>query len=58
MLPDENQMKTDLAVNLLTANSEIHATGMTADNATQQIQLLSKVRATFSAPGNITKPKS
>jgi lipopolysaccharide export system protein LptC len=58
MLPDENQMKTDLAVNFLTANSEIHATGMTADNATQQIQLLSKVRATFSAPGNITKPKS
>ncbi len=58
LLPDDNKMKTDQAVSLITSSSEIHAIGMIADNSTQQIQLLSKVRASFSKAGNGTRPKS
>lgn len=58
LLPDENKMKTDQAVKLITNSAEIHAVGMIADNATQKIQLLSKVRASFSKASSTEKPKS
>lgn len=58
LLPDENKMKTDQAVSLITNSSEIHAVGMIADNVTQQIQLLSKVRASFGKENSVAKPKS
>jgi lipopolysaccharide export system protein LptC len=58
VLPDENTMKTDTAVTMITATSEVHAVGMTADNNTQQVQLLSKVRARFSRAGTTQKPLS
>lgn len=58
LLPDENKMKTDQAVSLFTHSSEIHAIGMIADNATQQIQLLSKVHARFGKAGSVAQPKS
>ncbi|MFZ6750643.1 LPS export ABC transporter periplasmic protein LptC [Undibacterium sp. Ren11W] len=58
VLPDENTMKTDTAVTMITTTSEIHAVGMTADNNTQQVQLLSKVRARFSRAGAAQKPLS
>lgn len=58
LLPDENKMKTGLAVSVTTANAEIHAIGMVADNANQQIQLLSKVRASFGKTSGMEKPKS
>ena len=58
LLPNENKMKTDQAVSLFTNTSEIHAVGMIADNATQQIQLLSKVRASFNKSDSVAKPKT
>lgn len=58
LLPNENKMKTDQAVSLITNNAEIHAIGMIADNTNQQIQLLGKVRAIFSKTSGIEKPKS
>lgn len=58
LLPNENKMKTDQAVSLFTTTSEIHAVGMVADNATQQIQLLSKVRASFNRSNAVAKPKT
>ncbi len=58
LLPNENKMKTDQAVSLFTNSSEIHAVGMTADNTTQQIQLLSKVRASFNKSEAVAKPKT
>jgi lipopolysaccharide export system protein LptC len=58
VLPDENTMKTDIAVTLVTSTSEIHAIGMEADNNTQQVQLLSKVRARFTRAASTQKPKS
>jgi lipopolysaccharide export system protein LptC len=47
LLPDDNIIKTDQAITMLTNSSEIHAVGMIANNETQQIQMLSKVRASF-----------
>lgn len=58
LLPNENKMKTDLAVNLITNSAEINAIGMIADNETQQIQLLSKVRASFKKSDAVAKPKT
>jgi lipopolysaccharide export system protein LptC len=58
LLPDENKMKTDQAVTLTTRSAEIHAIGMIADNTTQQIQLLSKIRASFGKTSGVEKPKS
>ena len=58
LLPNEDKMKTDLAVSLTTNNAEIHAVGMIADNASHQIQLLSKVRASFGKANGMEKPKS
>lgn len=58
LLPNENKMKTDLAVSLITNSVEIHAVGMMADNASQQIQLLSKVRASFNKSDAVAKPKT
>jgi lipopolysaccharide export system protein LptC len=58
VLPDQDIMKTDMPVILTTNTSEIHAVGMTADNSTQQLQLLSKVRARFIRPGTAPKPNS
>ena len=58
LLPNENKMKTDQAVSLITNNAEIHAIGMIADNANQQIQLLGKVRASFGKTSGMEKPKS
>lgn len=57
LLPDDNLMKTDTAVVMNTSNSEIHAIGMIADNNSQQIQLLSKVRARFSRPSVTPRPQ-
>lgn len=58
LLPNENKMKTDQAVSLITKSAEIHAIGMIADNTTQQIQLLNKVRASFGKTAGVEKPKS
>lgn len=58
LLPDDDVMKTDQAVTLLTNTSETHAIGLIADNRTQQLQLLGKVRARFSRPGAELKPHS
>ena len=58
LLPNENKMKTDQAVSLYTNTSEIHAIGMIADNANQQIQLLSKVRGSFNRSNAVAKPKT
>ena len=58
LLPNENKMKTDLAVSLITNNSEIHAIGMMADNVSQQIQLLSKVHGSFNRSNALAKPKT
>jgi lipopolysaccharide export system protein LptC len=58
LLPNENKMKTDQSVGLFTNTSEIHAVGMIADNATQQVQLLSKVRASFNKSDALAKPKT
>ncbi|MES2047034.1 MAG: LPS export ABC transporter periplasmic protein LptC [Pseudomonadota bacterium] len=58
LLPNENKMKTDQAVSVYTHTSELHAIGMIADNATQQIQLLSKVRASFNKSDAAAKPKT
>lgn len=52
LLPDEDIVKTDQAVRLSTANSETDAIGMTANNATQQLQLLGKVRMRLTKPGS------
>ena len=45
LLPDINIMKTDKPVTITTASTEIHAIGMEADNSTQEVKLLHKVRA-------------
>ena len=58
LLPNENKMKTDQAVSLITTNAEVHAVGMMADNASQKIHLLSKVRASFAKTSDMEKPKS
>jgi lipopolysaccharide export system protein LptC len=58
LLPNENIMKTDQIVSLFTNSAEIHAIGMIADNATQQIRLLSKVRASFNKRDAVAKPKT
>lgn len=58
LLPNENKMKTDQAISLITNSAEIHAIGMNADNATQQIHLLNKVRASFGKAAGVEKPKS
>jgi lipopolysaccharide export system protein LptC len=58
LLPNENKMKTEQAVSLFTNSAEIHAIGMIADNETQQIQLLSKVRASFKKSDATAKPKT
>jgi lipopolysaccharide export system protein LptC len=58
LLPNENTMKTDQAVSLIAQSAEIHATGMIANNVTQQIRLLSKVRASFGKSAGAEKPKS
>ena len=58
LLPNENKMKTDQAVSLITTNAEVHAVGMMADNASQKIHLLSKVRASFAKTSGMEKPKS
>ncbi len=55
LLPDENVIKTDQAITMLTHSAEIHAIGMIANNETQQIQMLSKVRASFDRPGSKSK---
>lgn len=52
LLPDEDSIKTDTAVSLFTSNSETHAVGMEANNATQQMTLLSKVRMRLKRPGS------
>ncbi|MES2105875.1 MAG: LPS export ABC transporter periplasmic protein LptC [Pseudomonadota bacterium] len=49
LLTDLNIMKTDKPVTLTSARAVIHAIGMEANSTTQEIQLLSKVRATFDA---------
>ncbi|HTD04711.1 LPS export ABC transporter periplasmic protein LptC [Undibacterium sp.] len=48
LLPDINIMKTDKPVTLTSASAEIHAIGMEADNNTQEMKLLHKVRAILS----------
>ncbi|MBI3285352.1 MAG: LPS export ABC transporter periplasmic protein LptC [Burkholderiales bacterium] len=52
LLPDADLIKTDRAVLLSTDNSETHATGMLADNNSQQLQLLSKVRVRLKRSGS------
>ncbi|MET3116697.1 lipopolysaccharide export system protein LptC [Undibacterium sp. GrIS 1.8] len=51
LLPDLNTMKTDHPVTLYSQNSETHAVGMTANNETQETQLLSQVHMHFTKPG-------
>jgi lipopolysaccharide export system protein LptC len=58
LLPDQDSMKTDKPVKMTTDTSEVNAVGMTANNAAEQLQLLSKVRARFSRPGTTLKPDS
>ncbi len=58
LLPDQDLIKTDQPVNLISSNTEITATGMTANSSAQQLQLLSKVRARFTKPGMPLKPNS
>lgn len=56
VLPNTNIMKTDKPVTITTARAEIHAVGMEANNATQEMQLLSKVRATISNNPALSRP--
>ena len=58
LLPDQDLIKTDQAVNLISSNTEITAVGMMANSSAQQLQLLSKVRARFTKPGMPLKPNS
>ena len=58
LLPDQDSMKTDKPVKMTTDTSKVTAVGMTANNAAEQLQLLSKVRARFSRPGTTLKPDS
>lgn len=48
LLPDLNQLKTDREVTMTSSASEVHAVGMVANTVTQEIELLHKVRASFS----------
>lgn len=57
LLPDDDIIKTDKAVNLLTSNAETNAIGMVANNATQQIQLMSKVRVRLKRAGKTFIPQ-
>ncbi|MCU6432245.1 LPS export ABC transporter periplasmic protein LptC [Undibacterium sp. Jales W-56] len=52
LLPDVSIMKTDKAVTLYSGRSETHAIGMIANNATQEVQLLSKVRMSIDRPNS------
>ncbi|MFZ6773167.1 LPS export ABC transporter periplasmic protein LptC [Undibacterium sp. SXout7W] len=57
LLPDDDIIKTDKAVNILTANAETNAIGMLANNATQQMQLMSKVRVRLKKSGKALIPQ-
>jgi lipopolysaccharide export system protein LptC len=54
--PDLDLLKTDKAVTINMENVEIHAVGMEANNATQEIHLLSQGRGVFSRPSAKARP--
>jgi lipopolysaccharide export system protein LptC len=60
LYPDSEKMRTDKAVNMRTAQAEITAVGMRANNSQQKIELLSKVHMVIDkAPAqNNTQPAS
>jgi lipopolysaccharide export system protein LptC len=47
ILPDEDVMKTDLAVDFTIGTSTMSGVGMIADNKTQELRLLHNVRGTY-----------
>ncbi|MFZ6646634.1 LPS export ABC transporter periplasmic protein LptC [Undibacterium sp. TJN25] len=49
LLTDLNIMKTDNPVTITSARAVMHAVGMEANSTTQEVRLLSKVKATFDA---------
>lgn len=56
ILPDEDIMQTDRAVEITMGKSILRGTGMVANNATRQLELASNVRATFQPPSATPRP--
>jgi len=50
VLPDEDLLKTDKAVEILSGASQLYGTGMVANNATRELHLASRVRGTLPPP--------
>jgi lipopolysaccharide export system protein LptC len=50
VLPDDDIMKTDKPVEILSGTSQLYGTGMVANNATRELHLASKVHGTLQPP--------
>ncbi len=50
VLPDEDVVKTDKQVEIVTGRSKLTGTGMFANNATREFRLTSNVHGTYQAP--------
>jgi lipopolysaccharide export system protein LptC len=51
-IPDQDLVKSNLAVTLIEAHTTVNAIGMELNNKTRTIKLLSKVRSEYVPPGN------
>jgi len=51
-IPDQDLVKSNLAVTLIEAHTTVNAVGMELNNKTRTIKLLSKVRSEYVPPGN------
>jgi lipopolysaccharide export system protein LptC len=51
-IPDQDLVKSSLAVTLVEAHTTVNAVGMELNNKTRTIKLLSKVRSEYVPPGN------
>lgn len=51
-IPDQDLVKSNLAVTLIEAHTTVNAVGMELNNRTRTIKLLSKVRSEYVPPGN------
>lgn len=51
-IPDQDLVKSNLAVTLIEAHTTVNAVGMELNNKTRTIKLLSKIRSEYVPPGN------
>lgn len=51
-IPDQDLVKSNLAITLIEAHTTVNAVGMELNNKTRTIKLLSKVRSEYVPPGN------